>query len=107
MRSDVLIEEDAEVAHADQGSPFIFFDSIQWQVIGSIVTLPLPMNNKRPAEFVISIDTDRKGFFRKNQKERYKSLADNLGRRLHLSLAIERLVKLVSLESKNDSRTRV
>jgi hypothetical protein len=95
-RSELLIEPDAVAAHGTKLSPFHYFGPSQHETIASIVTMPMPMNIERPASYVLSVDTDRKHFFTEEQRPRYRTLAENLGRRLHLANSIERLFQNLS-----------
>lgn len=84
VNSQVWVIGNADEAHDDPDKPFEFFDDHQRRSIKSIVTLPLRRRDAAPpCRHVVSIDTDRIGFFESSiTLQELEMLAENLAHRL-------------------------
>ena len=84
---------DAEEADRDRGQPFSYFDQDQRSKIKSIMALPLRLADEpTPAQHVVTVDTNRRGFFDYNREDELKLMARNLAHRLHLEEGVGELL---------------
>jgi len=88
----------SNAAEGDQDSevPFRFFDDNQRSKIKSIVAFPLRRGDEGlPCEHVITIDTDKEGFFQSGEGAitQFKKIAENLAHRLLLEADVQKLLE--------------
>ena len=97
VRGELRIVPDTEQADRDQDHPFHYFEPKQRKTIRSMLVIPLLDDGKHtPASYVVSVDTNLKGYFDDGRAEEYEALAESLAQRLHHEFLLNQLLQEVS-----------
>lgn len=95
VHNEFVIVPDAEKAHKDPDHPFFRLRAREEEGIESIVAIPLPGDGETlPAKRVITIDTDKPGFFEDTSEMRNQLalLAENIKERLLYEASMAKLL---------------
>ena len=92
----IQIVDDAEKADADLDTYFGYFDQMQRTRIRSIMVIPIADNNVvGPAQHVICLDCDKKGFFNEEKRPIAEIFAENIHDRLLYELDVQAILERV------------
>jgi len=84
--------QNAETADKDPGDPFFFFDATEHEKLKSMVVVPVRLEDDAARYDVVSIDTDREGYFNAAKRgEALEHIIENMAHRLQLEKEMERL----------------